>query len=151
MVKCEGIQKFQKHGTHLSPMNWRYYAKEFVRGIMALVNELNKRRLLCRPLWRHNKGPSEQNMLHFSSMWSKARHERPRLYKNHNLWQKCLIPRGRWHKHSISRTLQAHDKHHPIKNRRKYVCFDIENFYLSTPLNQPEYVKIQFSKIPKNS
>ena len=24
----------------------------------------------------------------------------------------------------------------------KYVCFDIENFYLSTPLDRPEYVKI---------
>ena len=30
----------------------------------------------------------------------------------------------------------------------KYVCFDIENFYLSTPLGIPEYVKIQLSKIP---
>ena len=30
----------------------------------------------------------------------------------------------------------------------KYVCFDIENFYLSTPLGRPEYVKIQLSKIP---
>ena len=33
----------------------------------------------------------------------------------------------------------------------KYVCFDIENFYLSTPLGRPEYVKIQLSKSPKNS
>ena len=31
----------------------------------------------------------------------------------------------------------------------KYVCFDIENFYLSTPLGRPEYVKIQLSKIPE--
>ena len=31
----------------------------------------------------------------------------------------------------------------------KYVCFDIENFYLSTPLGRPEYVKIQLSKIPQ--
>ena len=31
----------------------------------------------------------------------------------------------------------------------KYVCFDIENFYLSTPLGRPEYVRIQFSKIPQ--
>ena len=31
----------------------------------------------------------------------------------------------------------------------KYVCFDIENFYLSTPLGIPEYVKIQLSKIPQ--
>ena len=31
----------------------------------------------------------------------------------------------------------------------KYVCFDIENFYLSTPLDRPEYVKIQLSKIPQ--
>ena len=31
----------------------------------------------------------------------------------------------------------------------KYVCFDIKNFYLCTPLGRPEYVKIQFSKIPK--
>ena len=30
----------------------------------------------------------------------------------------------------------------------KYVCFDIEFFYLSTPLGRPEYVKIQLSKIP---
>ena len=31
----------------------------------------------------------------------------------------------------------------------KYVCFDIELFYLSTPLGRPEYVKIQLSKIPE--
>ena len=31
----------------------------------------------------------------------------------------------------------------------KYACFDIENFYLSTPLGRPEYVKIQLSKIPE--
>ena len=31
----------------------------------------------------------------------------------------------------------------------KYVCFDIEIFYLSTPLGRPEYVKIQVSKIPE--
>ena len=31
----------------------------------------------------------------------------------------------------------------------KYVCFDIEFFYLSTPLGRPEYVKIQVSKIPQ--
>ena len=31
----------------------------------------------------------------------------------------------------------------------KYVCFDIENFYLSTPLDKPEYSKIQLSKIPQ--
>ena len=31
----------------------------------------------------------------------------------------------------------------------KYMCFDIENFYLSTALGRPEYVKIQFSKIPQ--
>ena len=31
----------------------------------------------------------------------------------------------------------------------KYVCFDIENFYLSTPLGRPEYVRIQLSKIPQ--
>ena len=31
----------------------------------------------------------------------------------------------------------------------KYVCFDIEKFYLSTPLGRPEYVKIQLSKIPE--
>ena len=31
----------------------------------------------------------------------------------------------------------------------KYVCFDIESFYLSTPLGRPEYVKIQLSKIPQ--
>ena len=30
----------------------------------------------------------------------------------------------------------------------KYVCFDIETFYLSTPLGRPEYVKIQLSKFP---
>ena len=29
----------------------------------------------------------------------------------------------------------------------KYVCFDIENFYLSKPLGRPYYVKIQLSKI----
>ena len=29
----------------------------------------------------------------------------------------------------------------------KYVCFDIEFFYLSTPLGRPEYVKIHLSKI----
>ena len=29
------------------------------------------------------------------------------------------------------------------------VCFDIEFFYLSTPLERPEYVKIQLSKIPE--
>ena len=33
--------------------------------------------------------------------------------------------------------------------KAKYVCFDIENFYLSTPLGRPEYVKIQVSKIPQ--
>ena len=31
----------------------------------------------------------------------------------------------------------------------KYVCFDIEFFYLSTPLGRPEYMKIQLSKIPQ--
>ena len=31
----------------------------------------------------------------------------------------------------------------------KYVCFDIETFYLSTSLGRPEYVKIQLSKIPQ--
>ena len=31
----------------------------------------------------------------------------------------------------------------------KYVCFDIDFFYLSTPLGRPEYVKIQLSKIPQ--
>ena len=31
----------------------------------------------------------------------------------------------------------------------KYVCFDIEFFYLSTPLGRPEYGKIQLSKIPQ--
>ena len=31
----------------------------------------------------------------------------------------------------------------------KYVCFDIELFYLSTPLGRPKYVKIQLSKIPQ--
>ena len=31
----------------------------------------------------------------------------------------------------------------------KYVCFDIEIFYLSTPLGRPQYVKIQLSKIPE--
>ena len=31
----------------------------------------------------------------------------------------------------------------------KYVCFDIEHFYLSTPLGRPEYMKIQLSKIPQ--
>ena len=31
----------------------------------------------------------------------------------------------------------------------KYVCFNIEFFYLVTPLGRPEYVKIQLSKIPQ--
>ena len=31
----------------------------------------------------------------------------------------------------------------------KYVCFDIEFFYLSTPLDRPEYVKIQLSIFPQ--
>ena len=31
----------------------------------------------------------------------------------------------------------------------KYLCFDIEFFYLSTPLGRPEYVRIQLSKIPQ--
>ena len=31
----------------------------------------------------------------------------------------------------------------------KFAYFDIENFYLGTPLNRPEYVKIQMSKIPQ--
>ena len=31
----------------------------------------------------------------------------------------------------------------------KYVFFDIEYFYLSTPLGRSEYVKIQLSKIPQ--
>ena len=31
----------------------------------------------------------------------------------------------------------------------KYLCFNIEFFYLSTPLGRPEYVKIQLSKIPQ--
>ena len=29
------------------------------------------------------------------------------------------------------------------------MCFDIENFYLSTSLGIPEYIKIQLSKIPQ--
>ena len=31
----------------------------------------------------------------------------------------------------------------------KYVCFDIENIYLSTSLGRPKYVKIHLSKIPE--
>ena len=31
----------------------------------------------------------------------------------------------------------------------KYMCFDIEKNYPSTPLGRPEYVKIQLSKIPQ--
>ena len=31
----------------------------------------------------------------------------------------------------------------------KYVCFDIERIYLSTPLDRLEYVKIKLSKIPQ--
>ena len=31
--------------------------------------------------------------------------------------------------------------------RAKYVCFDIDFFYLSTPLGRPDYMKIQLSKI----
>ena len=33
----------------------------------------------------------------------------------------------------------------------KYVCFYIENFYLSTPLGRPEYVKFNFQKFLNNS
>ena len=29
------------------------------------------------------------------------------------------------------------------------MCFDIENFYLITPLGRPEYIIIQLSKIPQ--
>ena len=29
------------------------------------------------------------------------------------------------------------------------MCFDMDFFYLSTPLGTPEYVKIQLSKIPQ--
>ena len=29
------------------------------------------------------------------------------------------------------------------------MCFGIEFFYLSTPFGRPEYVKIQFSRIPQ--
>ena len=31
----------------------------------------------------------------------------------------------------------------------KYVCFDIETFYLSIPLGRPEYLKFQLSNIPQ--
>ena len=31
----------------------------------------------------------------------------------------------------------------------KYLCFDIQNVYLNTPLGRSEYVKIQLSKIPQ--
>ena len=37
------------------------------------------------------------------------------------------------------------------KSGSKYVCFDIEIFYLSTSLGRPEYVKIQLSKPPQES
>ena len=33
--------------------------------------------------------------------------------------------------------------------RANYMCFNIENFHLSTPLGRPEYVRIQLSKIPQ--
>ena len=33
----------------------------------------------------------------------------------------------------------------------KCVCFDIENFYLSTPLGRPDHAKLNFPRPPKNS
>ena len=32
----------------------------------------------------------------------------------------------------------------------KFVTFDVSNFYLQTPLNRPEYVRIKFSDIPQD-
>ena len=31
----------------------------------------------------------------------------------------------------------------------RFACFDISNFYLGTPLDRPEYVKIKITDIPK--
>ena len=31
----------------------------------------------------------------------------------------------------------------------KFACFDISNFYMGTPLDRPEYVKIKITDIPK--
>ena len=36
-----------------------------------------------------------------------------------------------------------------LRAEDKYVCFDIDIFYLSTPLGRTEYLKIQLSKIPQ--
>ena len=31
----------------------------------------------------------------------------------------------------------------------RFACFDISNFYLGTPMDRPEYVKIKITDIPK--
>ena len=31
----------------------------------------------------------------------------------------------------------------------RFACFDIKNFYLGTPLDQPEYVRIKLANIPQ--
>ena len=31
----------------------------------------------------------------------------------------------------------------------RFACFDVENFNLGTPLDRPEYIKVQLSKIPQ--
>ena len=30
----------------------------------------------------------------------------------------------------------------------KFACFDLKNFYLGTPLDRPEYVRIKITNIP---
>ena len=35
------------------------------------------------------------------------------------------------------------------KRGAKAVCFDIKNFYLDTPMDEPEYVRIKFKDIPQ--
>ena len=35
------------------------------------------------------------------------------------------------------------------RSNARFVCFDAKNFYLQTPMDQPEYVRIKLSEIPQ--
>ncbi len=36
-----------------------------------------------------------------------------------------------------------------LRKEARFACIDIKNFYLDTPMNDPEYVRIKITDIPK--
>eukprot|EP00804_Cyclotella_cryptica_P009174 CCRYP_003213-RA/>CCRYP_003213-RA protein AED:0.16 eAED:-0.04 QI:0/-1/0/1/-1/1/1/0/131 len=47
------------------------------------------------------------------------------------------------------RTGQTHDQQRPLKKESKFCTFDIANFYLGTPLDHPEFIRIRLDNIPE--